>query len=169
MPDQHAFESYLRANLSDLEPGQRAPVEKQLRALEVQQKMGHGIFVLSKPKTATWRSGALFEYFSQFADCSIPAPIPDPLRPGHMVAPSNRHLSMDNPVFDTHFFPSVVADGAPATCATCGKRIMSEKHRAFHDRFLHPTDVQLNNQQKYGLGTFASLAFLLTIRRYGKQ
>jgi hypothetical protein len=166
LPDQKSFETYLRGTLADLEEGQRASIERQLRKLEVDQKIGHGIYVLSKPKNVPWRSNSLFEYFSQFDDCSLPSPIPDPLRPDHMIDPAKRHLSAAiNPVYDSHFFPSVTKDGPPPVCDQCGKRVMNEANRVFHNRFVHPSDVQQMNQERYGLGmnhyNALSLSYLL--------
>ena len=104
LADQQGFATYLRGNLTDLGDGQRVLVERQLRQIEVEQKIGHGLFVLSKPMSVAWRSSSLFEYFSQFDDCSLPSPIPDSLRPDHMINPTQPHLSPAiNPVFDTHF------------------------------------------------------------------
>lgn len=166
-PDQKSFETYLRGTLGDLEEEQRASVERHLRNLEVEQKIGHGIYVLSKPKSVPWRDNSLFEYFSQFDDCSLPSIIPDPLRPDHMIDPAKRHLSASiNPVYDSHFFPSVTKGGSPPVCDQCGKRIMNEAHRVFHNRFVHPSDVQQKNQARYGLGMNRSNVLSYSIRSY---
>jgi len=49
--DQNHFETYLRGNVGDLTTESRLQVEKDLRQLEVDQKMGHGIYILTRPKT----------------------------------------------------------------------------------------------------------------------
>jgi len=54
-------------------------------------------------------------------------------------------------VFDTYFFPSIAKDANPKTCNKCGKRILNAKHAIFHQRFIHPTSRQKENQLKYGL------------------
>lgn len=164
MADEQGFNTYLRGNVTDLGDGQRVLVERQLRQIEVDQKIGHGLFVLSKPRSVPWRSAALFEYFSQYDDCSLPSPIPDPLRPDHAINPAQRHLSpATNPVFDTYFFPSVTKDGPPPVCQDCGKRIMNDAHRQFHCRFVHPSDRQRLNQEKYGLGMLNRTNYLLIV------
>jgi hypothetical protein len=49
-----------------------------------------------------------------------------------MVDPAKRHeFPKINPVFDTHFFPTVTKDAKLPVCDLCGKRIMNDKHKAF--------------------------------------
>lgn len=150
---QEAYNTYFRGRLTDLTNEERSAIERELRTLEQTQKMGHGIFVLTRGANEPWREPALKEYFSQFADCNVPAPIPDPNRPDHMVSPEMRHLyPNDTPVFDTHFFPSALEDdGKPRTCTICNKRVMNQTQADFHNRFFHPTERQQTNQEQYGL------------------
>jgi hypothetical protein len=55
LSEQADFLTYLRDNVTSLPNESRASVERDLRALEIQQKMGHGLFVLSKAKHIPWR------------------------------------------------------------------------------------------------------------------